>query len=234
MMINFFKASVLVVWAIFCIGSARAADQFAAPYSGYGAATALNWTGPYLGYNLGAGWNTQRISSAFAGDWNTTNIGFIAGIQGGYNYQIKSLLIGIEGEVDGISGSRSISSAPGPANMIRPTGQWNWAATVGVRFGYTFDNVLLFGKFGYGWVTQTLALSSPLALDVTTSFVSSTNGGELIGAGVEYAFPGSAWTAKLEYNYVVMANRKYVVSVPNAVTVSPNLQMLKIGMNFRM
>jgi len=228
------KAIALVVCSSSYIVTARAADLSVVPYPGYGASTAFSWTGPYLGYNLGAGWNTQRFSSAFAGDWNTTNIGFMGGIQGGYNYQITSFVIGIEGEADFISASRSISSAPGPVNIIRPTGQWNWAATVGVRLGYTFDNVLVFGKFGYGWVTQTLALSSPLALDVTTTFVSSTNGGGLIGAGIAYAFPGSAWTAKLEYDYVVMANRKFVVSVPNTVTVSPNLQMLKIGMNFRM
>ena len=54
------------------------------------------------------------------------------------------------------------------------------------------------------------------------------------GADIEYAVPGSSWTAKLEYDYVVMANRKFVVSVPNVVTVSPNLQILKVGMNFRM
>jgi opacity protein-like surface antigen len=64
--------------------------------------------------------------------------------------------------------------------------------------------------------------------------VSSTNGGELIGAGVEFAFPGSSWTAKLEYDYIVMANHKFVVSIPNTVTASPNVQMLKVGMNFRM
>ena len=224
--------------ALFCVilgttTAANAADPPPTPYRGYTASTALSWTGPYLGYNLGAGWNTQRASSSFAGVWNTTNIGFIGGLQGGYNYQINSFVIGIEADADYLSESRSISSAPGPANIARPMGQWNWAASVGVRLGYTFDNLLVFGKFGYGWVTQTLSLSSP-ALAVSTSFVSSTNGGELIGGGVEYAIPGSAWTAKLEYDYVVMANRKFVVSVPNVVTVSPNLQMLKVGMNFRM
>ncbi len=227
------KAIILVAAAASFVASAHAADLPARPYPGYAASTAINWTGFYLGYNLGAGWNTQRVSSAFAGDWNTTNVGFIGGLQGGYNYQIKALVIGVEADADYMSESRSITAAPGPVNIVRPTAQWNWTASVGVRLGYTFDNVLVFGKFGYGWVTQTLALSSP-ALTTTTSFVSSTNGGELIGAGVEYAFPGSAWTAKLEYDYVVMANRKFVVSVPNVVTVSPNLQMLKFGMNFRM
>ena len=227
------KAIVLVAAATSFVASAHAADLPTQPYPGYAAPTAFSWTGFYLGYNLGAGWNTQRVSSAFAGDWNTTNIGFIGGLQGGYNYQIKALVIGVEADADYMSESRSIIAAPGPANIVRPTGQWNWTASVGARLGYTFDNLLVFGKFGYGWVTQTLALSSP-ALTTTTSFVSSTNGGELIGAGVEYAVPGSAWTAKLEYDYVVMANRKFVVSVPNVVTVSPNLQMLKVGMNFRM
>lgn len=229
-----FNAMVVAAWATCFAGTARAADLPTGPYQGYAISTALSWTGPYLGYNLGAGWNTRQVSSSFAGDWNTTNIGFVGGVQGGLNYQIKSFVIGIEADADYMSESRSISSALGPANLFRPTGQWNWTASVGVRLGYTFDNMLVFGKFGYGWVTQTLALSSPLALGTTTTFVSITNGGGLIGAGVEFAFPGSSWTAKLEYDYIVMDNHKFVVSVPNVVTTSPNLQMLKVGMNFRM
>lgn len=228
-----FKAIVLVASVAF-VATARAADLPAGPYPGYAAPAAFSWTGLYLGYNLGAAWNTQRASSAFAGDWNTTNIGFVGGIQGGFNYQFRSFVIGIEGDADYLSESRAVSTAPGPANLARPAGQWNWTASIGVRAGYAFDNVLVYGKFGYGWVTQTLALNAAPALAVTSSFVSSTNGGELVGAGIEYAFPGSAWTAKLEYDYVIMANRKYVVSIPNVVTVSPNLQLLKFGMNFRM
>jgi len=216
------------------VESVQAADLPARPYPGYAAATAFSWTGFYLGYNLGAGWNTQRVSSAFAGDWNTTSIGFIGGLQGGYNYQFRSFVIGIEADADYMAESRPLTTAPGPAGLVRPTGQWNWMASAGVRLGYTFDNLLLFGKFGYGWVTQTLSLTTLPALGSTTTFVSSTNGGQLIGAGIEYAIPASSWTAKLEYDYVVMANRTFVVSVPNSVTVSPNLQMLKVGMNFRM
>ena len=227
-------AIVTIASAACMLNSAYAADLPAGPYPGYAASTALSWTGFYLGYNLGAGWNTQRVSSAFAGDWNTTNIGFIGGIQGGFNYQIRSFVFGVEGDAEYISESRGISTSPGPISIARPAGQWNWAASIGMRAGYSFDNVLVYGKFGYGWVTQTLALNAAPALAITTSFVSSTNGGELLGAGIEYAIPGSSWTAKLEYDYLVMANRKYVVSIPNVVTVSPNLQLLKIGMNFRM
>ena len=122
-------------------------------YPGYAASIPFSWTGAYLGYNLGAGWNTQRTSSSFTGSWNTTNIGFVGGLQGGYNYQIKSFVIGVEVDADYVSESRPISSAPGPANIARPMGQWNRAASVGVLLSYTFDNLLIFGKFGYGWVT---------------------------------------------------------------------------------
>jgi outer membrane immunogenic protein len=229
----FLKAIFLLVWAT-SLAPARAADLPSGPYPGYAGSTLFSWTGFYVGYNLGAGWNTQRASSAFAGDWNTTNIGFVGGFQGGYNLQFKSFVIGIEADADYLSESRSLTSAPGPANIIRPTGQWNWTASAAVRLGYAFDNLLVFSKLGYGWVTQTLALGSLPALTTTTTFVSSSNGGELLGAGIEYAFPGTSWTAKLEYDYVLMANRKFVVSVPNMVTVSPNLQILKVGMNFRM
>jgi len=73
-----------------------------------------------LGYNLGAGRNTQRVSSTFAGDWNTTNIGFIGGIQGGFNYQIKSFVIGIEGDADYISESGRSRPLPVRLALLDP------------------------------------------------------------------------------------------------------------------
>jgi len=116
----------LVAAAASFAASAHAADLPTTPYPGYAAPTANSWAGFYLGYNLGAGWNTQRVSSAFAGDCNTTSVGFIGGLQGGYNYQIKALVIGVEADADYMSESRSITAAPGPINIIRPTGQWSW------------------------------------------------------------------------------------------------------------
>jgi outer membrane immunogenic protein len=193
------------------------------------------WTGFYVGYNLGAGWNTQKTVSNFGSPWSTTNIGFVAGLQGGYNYQIDRFVLGFEVDADWMSATGSQgSSGPGPAGFARTTGQWNWTSSLSGRFGFAADRALFYGKVGYAWVTQTLAINSAVALDTTTTFVSSTNGGELIGGGVEYMFPGSPWTAKLEYDYVVMASRKFVVSVPNTLTVTPNLQMLKVGFNYKM
>lgn len=205
------------------------------PYPTFGPRPAFSWTGFYVGYNLGAAWNSQKTVTTFSDPWNTTNIGFIGGLQAGFNYQISSIVMGVEVDGDWMSSSPSsaTSSTPGPAGLTKTTGQFNWASSVGVRFGYTVNSALFYGKVGYGWVTQTLAINSPLALNTTTTFVSNTNGGALYGGGIEYAFPTTQWTAKLEYNYVTMSEQKFVVSSPNTVIVTPTLQMLKFGMNYR-
>jgi outer membrane immunogenic protein len=205
-----------------------------APYPVFNATPLPIWTGFYVGYNLGAGWNTQKTVSNFGSPWSTTNIGFIGGLQAGYNYQISSFVVGAEIDADWMSASASSSnSGPAPVGFTRTTGQWNWTSSIGARFGFAPGPALFYGKVGYGWVTQTLAINSPVALGTTTTFVSNSNGGALFGGGIEFAFAGP-WTAKLEYDYVVMSEQKFVVSLPNTVVVTPNLQMLKLGFNYRM
>jgi opacity protein-like surface antigen len=233
------ELAALLVLTTCLTGSANAADpaqpEPSVPRTGYPnfeAPPAFSWTGFYAGVNLGAAWNTQQVSSSFGSPWSTTNIGFIGGIQGGYNYQIGHLVLGVEGELDWLSNTQRPVPVGGGFNQIN--GQWNWTSNLGFRFGFAADTLLIYGKVGYGWATQTLAINSPIALGSTTTFVSSTNGGELMGVGIEYAFPGSAWTVKSEYDYVLMANKKFVVSFPNTVTVTPNLQMFKVGINLKM
>jgi outer membrane immunogenic protein len=69
-------------------------------------------------------------------------------------------------------------------------------------------------------------------LGVTAALASSTNSGALIGAGVEYAIT-ETWTAKIEYDYVAMASRTLEIAFPNSVTFRPNVQMLKVGFNYK-
>ncbi|MBR0832025.1 porin family protein [Bradyrhizobium manausense] len=237
-----FRATVLTGMISFLVAPALAADPPIdpipapkRPYPTFGVAPAFTWTGFYLGYNLGAAWNSQKTVTTFSSPWNTTNIGFIGGLQAGFNYQISSIVLGAEIDGDWMSASPSSSSpsTPGPAGLTKTTGQFNWASSVGLRFGYAANTTLFYGKVGYGWVTQTLAINSPLALDTTTTFVSNTNGGGLYGGGVEFAFPGTQWTAKAEYNYITLSQQKFVVSSPNTVIVTPTLQTLKLGMNYR-
>jgi len=86
------------------------------PTSEYGFVPPYSWTGFYFGGNLGGAWSgatlTDRLTGlAFDGD----NSGFIGGVQGGYNYQIRDFVIGAEWDIDWTSLSHRSSAVVFPA-----------------------------------------------------------------------------------------------------------------------
>src|SRR5215467_2779592 len=111
-----------------CIGSAQAADLPPARRPAAVAPVAYappvyNWTGIYVGGNLGAGLSHSSWSDPFTGADNTFNkTGFIGGGQIGANWQIDALVLGIEGDFDwtGLKGSGHDSVG----NTINTNTQW--------------------------------------------------------------------------------------------------------------
>lgn len=192
----------------------------------------FNWTGFYVGYNIGGGWNTQNVSSNFGSSWNLTKIAFIGGGQVGYNYQIGRFVVGVEGDIEWMSGGMSTPFLPTALGPLQAVDRLNWTTSAALRLGLAANCALFYGKFGYGWNIENLAINSPVGLGVTAALASSTNSGALIGAGVEYAIT-ETWTAKIEYDYVAMASRTLEIAFPNSVTFRPNVQMLKVGFNYK-
>ena len=94
------------------------------------------------------------------------------------------------------------------------------------RFGIVNDRWLVFGKLGGGWVQSTAILNAPGA----GWNGSNTDGGWLIGAGVEYGFKAH-WTVKLEYNYLTQSN--WMSTTVPAVALSRDVQMVKAGINYK-
>jgi opacity protein-like surface antigen len=160
-----------------------------------------------------------------------TKIVFIGGGQVGYNYQIGKFVIGVEGDIEWLGGSMSTPFLPTALGPLQAVGGSNWTSSAALRLGLAANCALFYGKFGYGWSIENFAINSPAG--VTAAFASSINGGGLIDAGVEYAATEN-WTAKIEYDYVALAHRTFDVAFPNAVTFSPNVQMLKVGFNYKM
>src|SRR5215472_13057970 len=64
-----------------------------------------NWTGFYIGGNLGGAWTSGTLTDNFTGARFTGNhSGFIGGGQIGYNWQVAPLFVlGVEGMFDGAS-----------------------------------------------------------------------------------------------------------------------------------
>jgi len=102
-----------------CIGSAQAADLLvarrpAAVAPVVYAPPVYNWSGIYVGGNLGAGFAHSSWSDPLTGADNTFNqTGFIGDGQIGANWQIDALVLGIEGDFDwtGLKGSTHDSLA---------------------------------------------------------------------------------------------------------------------------
>ncbi len=206
--------------------SASAADLPARTYTKAPAmaAPAYNWTGCYIGGNVGGGWG-QR-----AGDRGTLNAGnatlnagigvpagldagssgVVGGGQVGCSYQTGPLVFGGEADIQG-SGIRGSSTIFSPSiagsDPTTANGQEriDWFGTVRARLGFTpLNDLLLYGTGGlaYGGVRNSASLAlTPLGDGNYAGATSETRVGWTAGVGGEYAFANS-WSVKLEYLYV--------------------------------
>ena len=115
-----------------------------------------NWSGFYIGGNLGAGLADSSWSDPFTGGHNTFDkSGFIGGGQIGANWQINVLVLGIEGDFDwtGLKGSGHDSVG----NTINTDTQWT--STVTGRIGAAFDRLLVYGKGGVAFAHDSDSLN---------------------------------------------------------------------------
>jgi opacity protein-like surface antigen len=193
------------------------------------AAPAYNWSGWYVGANIGGAWSNSTLTNSNIGtSWNPGGTGFIGGLQAGYNLQAGSWLFGVEGDFDWTTFGGMSSAIATPLGVIQASVNKNWITTVAARFGITSDRLLVYGKVGGGWARSSAALSFVNGGQIWGG--SQTNGGWLLGTGIEYAF-ASNWTGKLEYDFLGISST--TVSAPPVMTAIHDIQMLKVGVNYQ-
>jgi outer membrane immunogenic protein len=189
-----------------------------------------NWSGIYVGGNLGAGFADSSWSDPFTGAHDKFDkSGFIGGGQVGVNWQINALVLGIEGDFDwtGLKGSGHDSHG----NTLNTDTQWT--STVTGRIGAAFDRLLIYGKGGVAFARDNDSLNNLFGSTATTS-VNRT--GWTAGAGLEYAFAPN-WSAKIEYDYLGFGNETLNLATPAfpaySTNASLNVQEVKAGINFK-
>lgn len=219
-------------------------------------ATVYNWTGFYIGGEIGGGWShstTTNIdpSGGFPANFLNTPInsnGFIGGGYAGYNYQINSIVIGIDGYYDGASVTgNGVDVSPGPGlgtgNISNKTEKMKWDSAVTGRLGLANNNWLFFVKGGWAWAgfSGTGVTATALGAPVGNGSYSNTRNGGTVGVGVEYGF-AAHWSAKLEYDYVKFNTANYnstnVSALTGAITTpakstTSDLNELKGGIAYR-
>ena len=224
-----FAASTIV-----CICSAQAADlpraRAPAPVAPVAYVPPVyNWSGFYVGGNIGAGFADSSWTDPFTGAHDTFNKGgFIGGGQVGANVQFNALVLGIEGDFDWTGLKASGHDSLG--NTIGTNTQWT--STVTGRVGAAFDRLLVYGKGGVAFAHD----NDSLNIGGAAASASLTRTGWTAGAGLEYAFAPN-WSAKIEYDYLGFGSE--TVNLPTAAFptystgASLNIQEVKAGINFK-
>ena len=220
--------------------AARALPLFPVPPA------SLNWTGVYIGGHVGGGWGQTNWNSAtgvlgngttvFAG--SGTDNGFAIGGQVGVNYQVGPWVMGFEADADwsDLDGNAPCAASAASASGFTCHTHINGFGTLAGRLGQAFGNLLVYGKGGAAWDSEShFALDSNLAPNAFAA--NDTRWGWAIGAGLEYAFT-PAWSGKVEYDYLSFANRAVAFSdgagnVSN-VGLSQSINVVKMGFNYKL
>ncbi len=181
-----------------------------------------NWTGPYIGGNLGGAWSglsgtnfSDTLGSSFKA---ATDLQLTGGGQIGINYQFwGGVVVGAEAMFDWIPGSSQLS----PVIGTDPTGAVSAnitslnerrIATATARLGYAWDRVLLYAKGGGAWVAASNPAISVGGAPASFASVSNTNSfGYTAGFGLEWAFLNN-WSVRAEYDYIGLPDQSYTVA----------------------
>jgi hypothetical protein len=98
------------------------------------AAPIYNWTGLYVGGNIGGAWSDITLTdNAIGASWNPGGTGFIGGLQTGYNLQAGNLLYGIEGDFDWTTFKGATGPTSTSIGVLQASTSKNWISTVAAR-----------------------------------------------------------------------------------------------------
>jgi outer membrane immunogenic protein len=229
-------------------GTALAADMAykAAPMP----APMYNWTGFYIGGNVGGGWDHLKATELPPGSvsfpagtaFATNNLsGVLGGLQGGYNWQPANnhFVFGVEGEYSwaDLTGTETTISPINGFNSTVSAKLKDLALATG-RFGFAADNWFVYVKAGGAWGQGssfgTGTTRGGAFFDNTSSSTNRTGG--VVGLGVEWGFAPN-WSTKIEYNYVAFNGADVAIASTAGPTTfvhsTENISIVKAGVNYR-
>ena len=241
---HWFGATVVGIATYLTAAGAFAADLPPAPVytKAPPVAAAYSWTGFYVGANAGGAFGsfdpststTEQIPSYLgtnlpainavnaAGPQSIKPAGFTGGFEAGYNWQVNTFVVGLEGDIEylGLKGSAATTGnypiEPGSIFTVSSNTSTTWLATARARVGVAANDWLFFAtggaaftnikaNFGFsdncGTLVDCNGGGGPAPNAAEAAAFSSTKTGFAVGGGVEKAI-AQDWTIKAEYLYV--------------------------------
>jgi outer membrane immunogenic protein len=222
--------------------STPGAAAFAAPPSYF------NWTGCYLGGNVGPGWGNANFSGlgvdAPSGGFNIGSGGVLGGGQIGCNLQFsRNWILGAEGDFGWSSISGTVQEPFFSGKNQHLHSQTDWIASATGRVGYALDNWMFYGKGGVAWARNQYGLNTPevsfiiFTIPAFNGTGADTAFGATGGGGIEWAFaPG--WSARVEFDFYGFGSRNIMLVDPTAgssalVRVRQDIEAIRFGINYQ-
>jgi outer membrane immunogenic protein len=231
------------------LGPVRRAPPPAAP--AFVPPPVFNWTGFYIGGNLGVAWTQADVTDNFGNGFSTSQRAvFTGGGQVGANYQWNWLVVGVEGDFDWLANNHNSSNTLFVnGNALQLSFNDRWITTVTGRVGYAFNigggpwgwgwnpgsggNWLIYAKGGWGWAgVNNFTLTNVTTGGSISVSNSNSNDGPVGGVGVEWAFAPN-WTAKLEYDRLFLNDSNFTGVFGQNINISNrDVQTVTVGINY--
>jgi outer membrane immunogenic protein len=222
-----------------------------APAPVVAAVPVFTWTGFYVGAQAGYAWGEDETSLFFGGapvdlgglSTDFDSDGFVGGVHAGFNYQMGSFVIGVEGDLEaaGIDGDLTVTSPFFPGASASVESEINFQGSLRARAGVAFDRALIYvtGGLAFANIENTYSATIPAGFGVLPGTYSEsfddTEWGWTLGAGVEYAFTNNL-TARLEYRYTKfedVENNSTALIPGGAAEQDPEFHTVRVGVSYK-
>ena len=172
-----------------------------------------DWSGFYGGVHAGYVWGDYDYSGGVFGTGsNLTPDDGIFGLLAGYNYQMETFVIGLEGDASISYADEGDTLGGGAPFPVRADIQDLY--TLRARLGFAMDDVMVYGTAGVGVLgTKTR---------VPGSAFSESHWGFVVGGGAEWAFSES-WSVRGEYLYGDFETE----NVGGGISLNPEVHILR-------
>ncbi len=146
---------------------------------------APQWTGFYVGGQLGAAFNTDSgpftsAGSSFAGGNEGSDSGLIGGVHVGYDHQIDNIILGAVGDLNLIDASSSssfgLTNVNGGVDGFGSSSDIDYIGTVRGKVGVAADRLAVYATGGLAYASLDTSTSGP------GQFVGSPTAGATPGA----------------------------------------------------
>lgn len=193
-----------------------------------GAASAQDFSGPYVGAQIGYAWSDAEmpygnVGGPFVFSQDDANIdGVVLGGRAGMNWQNGSWIFGVEGDVEWADMSGDDGGSGGDVNGV----DVNWQGSIRGRLGYAFDPTTAVFVTA-GWQFQDVDADSP-----TDGDVNETIDGFVYGIGLEHRY-NDRWSATIDYRHADMNEQRFSFPIDNYDEgITTDSDTVRIGFNY--